>query len=184
MGHCLVLSCFPLSLLGLIYACSILVLYFFHLHAAFVHLFFISFCHFSYTRYTIMPRLSKFNNAKKRWKTSALKLQHANRWKISKAKCCACGKIGSNTVHLQIEKSSNEIFCLACLKDCKPSETWWGRDDPTEYQNENDACDNNPSENIPFHTLGEQQTWEEAIGQWRKNMRLVPSKGEGMLLPT
>ena len=96
MGHCLVLSCLPLSLVGLIYACSILVLYFCHLHAAFVHLFLISFCHFSYTRYAIMPRLSKFNNAKKRWKTSALKLQHANRWKISKAKCCACGKKGSN----------------------------------------------------------------------------------------
>ena len=56
-----------------------------------------------------MPRRAKFNNAKKRWKTSALKLQHVNRWKISKDKCCACGKNKSNTVHLQIEKTSNEI---------------------------------------------------------------------------
>ena len=127
---------------------------------------------------TIMPRRAKFNNAKKRWKTSALKLQHVNRWKISKDKCCACGKKKSNTVHLQIEKTSNEIFCLACLSDCNPSQKWWGSDDPTASKNWNDTCAHTTSEDIPFHTLREQQTWEEVIGQWQNNIRLVPSKGE------
>jgi hypothetical protein len=47
-------------------------------------------------------------------------------------------------------------------------------------QNE-DAAFNDDWVDSPLHThtLVNNQTWEEAICQWQKNMELVPSKGGG-----
>jgi hypothetical protein len=63
------------------------------------------------------------------------------------------------------------------LNECNPTVMWWGRDDSTVSENRNETCDHNTADDILFHTLGDNQTWEEAVGQWQKNMNLVPSKG-------
>jgi hypothetical protein len=142
-----------------------------------------------------MPRhrTSKFYNGTKKKKKSASKERHPSTLPQfvkshdkpdivadllrNSSRCCACGKMRSNTVHLQMKKTSNELFCSTYLNECNPSEMWCGIDDSTVPENGNEACDHATSEDIPFHTLGEHQTWEEVVGQWQKNMQLVPSKG-------
>ena len=137
-------------------------------------------CHFSYTiRSNIMGRRSKFNNGRKRWNASALKLQAANTSMLQNSPVCsACGEMESSTIQLQLENTFNELFCFACLKHDNPPKTWWRGDDPTAPENDDAAFDDDWVDS-PLHTLVNNQTWEEAICQWQKNMELVPSKGGG-----
>ena len=142
-----------------------------------------------------MARHRKFNCGKKKQKSSASQNRHPTLSQYIKSDyepemmahfcrkfsvCCGCGKMESTTVLLQMEETSNELFCMACLQDCNPSNEWWGSIEPTSSEHE--ACDNDDWEHSPIHTLAKNQTWEEAIGLWQRNMQLVPSKGDGFHL--
>ena len=134
-----------------------------------------------------MPRRRTFNNGTKKSKYCASKERHPTLPQFVRSddksnRCCACGVMKSNTVQLLIEKTSNELFCFTCMNECNPSEMWWGIDDSTISDIRNDTCHHNTLDDIPFHTLGEGQTWEDVIGQWQNNMQLVPSKGRCMRL--
>ncbi len=67
---------------------------------------------------------------------------------------------------------------VACLQDDNPPKSWWRGDDRTAHQDEDDASGNDWVDS-PLHTLAQNQTWEEALRQWPKNILLVPSKGGG-----
>ncbi len=99
--------------------------------------------HLSYTiRSKIMGRRSKFNNGRKRWNASALKLQAVNTSVLQNSPVCsACGEMESSTIQLQLENTLNELFCFACLKDDNPPKTWWRGDEHTAPPNEDAAFD-------------------------------------------
>ncbi len=84
-----------------------------------------------------MARHRKFNCGKTKQKSSASQNRHPTLSQYVKSDyepemmahfcvCCGCGKMESTTVLLQMEETSNELFCMACLQDCNPSNEWWG----------------------------------------------------------